>query len=110
MQIVTALDGLPLALDQAGAYIEETRCGLSQYHDLYATRRKELLLRRGRFPIDHPDSVATTWSLSFQKIEQENPSAADLLRLLTFLDPDAIPEEIITSGAETWSRAYRGSK
>ncbi len=99
MQIVTALDGLPLALDQAGAYIEETRCGLSQYHDLYATRRKELLLRRGRFPIDHPNSVATTWSLSFQKIEQENPSAADLLRLLTFLDPDAIPEEMITSGA-----------
>lgn len=98
IQIVTALDGLPLALDQAGAYIEETRCGLFQYHDLYSTRRKELLLRRGRFPIDHPDSVATTWSLSFQKIEQENPSAADLLRLLTFLDPDAIPEEIITSG------------
>ena len=99
MQIVDAMDGLPLALDQAGAYIEETRCGLSQYHDLYATRRKELLLRRGRFPIDHPDSVTTTWSLSFQKIEQENPSAADLLRLLTFLDPEAIPEEIITSCA-----------
>ena len=99
IEIIAELDGLPLALDQAGAYIEETRCGLSQYHDLYATRRKELLLRRGKFPIDHPDSVATTWSLSFQKIEQENPSAADLLRLLTFLDPEAIPEEIITSGA-----------
>ena len=99
IKIIAELDGLPLALDQAGAYIEETRCGLSQYHDLYATRRKELLLRRGRFPINHPDSVATTWSLSFQKIEQENPSAADLLRLLTFLDPDAIPEEIIIQGA-----------
>lgn len=99
IEIIAEMDGLPLALDQAGAYIEETRCGLSHYHDLYATRRKELLLRRGRFPIDHPDSVATTWSLSFQKIEWENPSAADLLRLLTFLDPDAIPEEIITSGA-----------
>jgi tetratricopeptide (TPR) repeat protein len=99
IEIIAELDGLPLALDQAGAYIEETRCGLSFYHDLYATRRKELLLRRGRFPIDHPDSIATTWSLSFQKIEQENPSAADLLCLLTFLDPDAIPEEILISGA-----------
>ena len=98
-QIVAEMDGLPLALDQAGAYIEETRCGLSQYHDLYATRRKELLLRRGRFAIEHPDSVSTTWSLSFQKIEQENPAAADLLRLLTFLDPEAIPEEMITSCA-----------
>lgn len=97
MQIVAAMDGLPLALDQAGAYIEETRCGLSQYHDLYATRRKELLLRRGKFSIDHPDSVTTTWSLSFQQIEQENPTAANLLRLLSFLDPEAIPEEIVTS-------------
>ncbi len=31
----TLLDGLPLALDQAGAYIEETGCGLTGYIDLY---------------------------------------------------------------------------
>jgi tetratricopeptide (TPR) repeat protein len=98
-EIVSALDGLPLALDQAGAYIEETRCGLSQYLDLYGTRRKELLQRRGRFPVDHPDSVAATWSLSFQQVEQERLAAADLLRLLAFLDPEAIPEEIIIMGA-----------
>jgi tetratricopeptide (TPR) repeat protein len=98
-EIVGALDGLPLALDQAGAYIEETRCGLSQYLNLYGKRRKELLLRRGRFPIDHPNSVASTWSLSFQQVEQESLAAADLLRLLTFLYPEAIPEEIITLGA-----------
>lgn len=98
-EIVAALDGLPLALDQAGAYIEETRCGLHQYLSLYGTRRKELLLRRGRFPVDHPDSVAATWSLSFQQVEQESPVAADLLHLLAFLNPEAIPEEIITLGA-----------
>jgi tetratricopeptide (TPR) repeat protein/DNA-binding XRE family transcriptional regulator len=98
-EIVMALDGLPLALDQAGAYIEETRCGLSQYLDLYGTNRKELLLRRGRFPIDHPDSVAATWSLSFQQVDQESVAAADLLRLFAFLDPEAIPEEIVSLGA-----------
>jgi len=98
-EIFFALDGLPLALDQAGAYIEETRCGLSQYLDLYGRRRKELLLRRGRLPVDHPEPVATTWSLSFQQVEQESLAAADLLRLLAFLNPEAIPEEIITPGA-----------
>ena len=98
-EIVDALDGLPLALDQAGAYIEETRCGLAQYLALYGTRRKELLLRRGRLPVDHPEPVAATWSLSFQQVEQENAAAADLLHLLAFLDPEAIPEEIITLGA-----------
>jgi tetratricopeptide (TPR) repeat protein len=96
-KIVSALDGLPLALDQAGAYIEETRCGLSHYLDLYDTHRKELLSRRGRPPVDHPEPVATTWFLSFEKIEQES-AAADLLRLLAFLSPEAIPEEIITAG------------
>src|SRR6202043_3935930 len=86
IEIIAELDGLPLALDQAGAYIQETRCGLSQYLDLYATHHKELLLRRGKFPIDHPDSVVATWSLSFQQVEQESFAAADLLRLLAFLD------------------------
>ncbi len=99
VEIVTALDGLPLALDQAGAYIEETHCSLSHYLDLYGTSRKELLRRRGRFPVDHPDSVTITWSISFQQVEHESLAAADLLHLLAFLDPEAIPEEIITKGA-----------
>src|SRR5690348_456088 len=40
-QIVTELDGLPLALDQAGSYIEETRCGFGTYLELYRTRSKD---------------------------------------------------------------------
>ncbi len=96
---VNELDGLPLALDQAGAYIEETRCGLLAYLDLYRTHRKELLKRRSTLRSDHPESVATTWSLSFQQIERAHPAAADLLRLCAFLDPDVIPEEMITEGA-----------
>lgn len=97
--IVNTLDALPLALDQAGAYIEETKCSLPAYLNLYRTRRRELLLRRGTIPVDHPEPVAATWSLSFQQIVQDSPAAADLLRLLAFLNPETIPEEIITAGA-----------
>jgi hypothetical protein len=96
---VAELGGLPLALDQAGAYIEETGCGLSGYLDLYRTRRKDLLQRRSKLRSEHPEPVATTWSLSFQKVEQANPAAAELLRLCAFLDPEAIPEDIIAAGA-----------
>src|SRR5205085_12353926 len=42
-KISQVLDGLPLALDQAGAYIKETSCGLHEYLELYQTRRQELL-------------------------------------------------------------------
>ena len=58
--IVQALGGLPLALDQAGAYIEETGCSLSRYLELYQARRKDLLERRSKHPTDHPEPVATS--------------------------------------------------
>ncbi len=98
-EIVTELDALPLALDQAGAYIDETRCGLPAYLTLYRTRRRDLLRRRGRQPVDHPEPVAATWSISFQQVEQSDPAAADLLRMLAFCSPEAIPEELLTEGA-----------
>ncbi len=97
--IVDALDGLPLAIDQAGAYIEETEITLSNYLKLYQTRRKDLLSLRGQLPPGHPETVGTTWDLSFQQVEHENPAAANILRLCAFLAPDAIPETIITEGA-----------
>jgi tetratricopeptide (TPR) repeat protein len=96
--IVSEMDGLPLALDQAGAYIEETGCSVATYLDIYRKQRAELLKRRGGLKPDHPLPVASTWSLSFQKVEAANQAAADLLRLCAFLAPDAIPEEIITAG------------
>src|SRR2546421_7031340 len=97
--ICEELGGLPLALDQAGAYIEATGCSLADYQRLFQSRRAELLAEHHGLINDHPRSVATTWSLSFAQVEQKNPAAADLLRLCAFLAPDAIPETIITQGA-----------
>lgn len=96
--IVLTVDFLPLALDQAGAYIEEVGCNLSDYRDFYDIHHKELLQRRGHLPANHPEPVATTWSLSFQKIKNSNSLAASLLELCAFLDPDAIPEDLISEG------------
>jgi tetratricopeptide (TPR) repeat protein/transcriptional regulator with XRE-family HTH domain len=93
------LGGLPLALDQAGAYLEETQCSLQHYLDLYKSHRADLLHHRGGLALDHPDSVATTWSLSFASIEQRNALAADLLRVCSLLHPDAMPEELFLQGA-----------
>ncbi len=100
--IVIALDGFPLALDQAGAYIEETGCGFEEYLHLYQQHRRILLARRGKQATNYPDSVVTTWSLSFQKVEQASPAAAELLRLCAFLAPDHIPEELLKAGGAYW--------
>jgi tetratricopeptide (TPR) repeat protein len=89
----------PLALDQAGAYLEEVGCSLSDYQQLYPQHRAALLKERRGLVADHPEPVATTWSLSFARVEASSPAAADLLRLCAYLAPDAIAQEIITAGA-----------
>lgn len=94
--ICEELGGLPLALDQAGAYIEESGCSLEDYSHLYRRYRTELLRLRGGLVDDHREPVATTWSISFAKVEERSPAAADLLCFCAFLAPDAIPEEMIT--------------
>lgn len=96
--LVHLMDGFPLALDQAAAYIDETACGLAGYRRRYETRRAKLLALRGLAP-DHPASVVTTLSLSFQKIQCASKGAAELLQCCAFLHPDAIPEEFFIEGA-----------
>lgn len=93
-EISRLLGGLPLGLDQAGAYIEETNLGLSGYFELFQNQQRELLKRRGRQMAGHPEPVLATWSLSFAEVEQASAAAADLLRLCAYLYPDAIPEGI----------------
>ena len=97
--IADALDGLPLALDQAGAYIEESGCNLSDYLSLYQSGCMKLLCKRGSFDFGHPASVTDTFSYSLDKIEKISPTAVELLNFCSFLHPEAIPEELIVSGA-----------
>src|SRR5260221_633446 len=97
--IAQAMSCLPLALDQAGAYIQETQCHLTKYLQLSETHRSALLKARGALALDHPESVVSTFLLAFEKVQQVNSAAADLLQLCVFLHPDAIPEEIIIDGA-----------
>jgi tetratricopeptide (TPR) repeat protein len=89
------LDGLPLALDQAGAFIEETPSSPIEYLQFYAEAGAEL--RRIGKP-EH-ESVHATFSLAFEKVEGASRAAADLLRLCAFFAPDQIPEEIFIEGA-----------
>jgi len=100
IQLTQELGGLPLALDQAGAYIEATGNTLETYQKIYQKHRQTLLQERRTLSLDHPDPVATTWSLSFERVEQKNAAAAQLLQLCAYLAPDAIPENIISEGAE----------
>lgn len=97
-ELANELDYLPLALEQAGAYIKELRSSFQDYLASYK-RRGLALLERGQPAGKYPKSVRTTWSLNFQQVEQSSPAASDLLRVSAFLNPDRIPNELISGGA-----------
>ncbi len=83
------LGGLPLALQQAAAYIHATGDTLARYLALFQQRRAELLARGE--PTGCTKAVASTWALAFDRLQQTGPGAAGLLRLLAFYGPEAIP-------------------
>ena len=108
-ELVATMGGLPLALDQAGAYIEETQCGLPAYLELFRVRHSTLLQQRGDRFCEHPASVATTFALAFTATTRNHPVAGDLLRICALLQPDAIPEELFRQGCEYLGVALEGS-
>ncbi len=97
--IARELDCLPLALEQAAAYIESTGGTLAGYLTLFK-KHHVALLKHGKPGTDYPATVATTWEISFQQLERESPAGAALLHLCAFLAPDDIPRDIIAAGAE----------
>ena len=96
--LAAELGDLPLALEQAGAYIKESGISFSDYLVRLKENRKDLL-SKGK-PLNYPDSVATTWEISFLAVQKENPAAGDLLNLIAFLAADAIPRSLLEEGAK----------
>jgi TIR domain/NB-ARC domain len=100
IQISDLMEGLPLALEQAGAYIEDTGSTETRYLKIYKEYRADMLQRQfGALP-NYPLPVATAWTFSKSVIQQKEPASFELLQLCAFLAPDVIPEEIFTQGAK----------
>jgi tetratricopeptide (TPR) repeat protein len=89
-QLLALLDGLPLAIAQAGAYLQESGVGLAMYLKFYRQQWSELMESNDLtdMPLyDYPDrSVWTTWAISYQAIRDRHEATANLLILWSFLD------------------------
>jgi hypothetical protein len=89
VDLASELGGLPLALEQAGAYVQASGGSLAGYLASFRWRRPEMLARGT--PTGYDSTVAATWSLAFTDLEQSAPQAAGLLRLLAFCAPEPVP-------------------
>ena len=94
--ITIDMDGLPLALEQAGAYIEEAHVSPAEYLALYRQEGKKLR-ERSSDSADH-DTVAVTFTLAIAKLPE---ATRQLITQAAFLAPDAIPEELLRDTPES---------
>ncbi len=102
------MGGLPLALAQAGAYMDKTGKSLADYLSLYRTHRSKLLGRHKDVPHDYSEPVATTWNISFECMIKQNAAAVDLFHFCAFLAPDTIPEEMKQRAESISVSTFRG--
>jgi hypothetical protein len=97
-QLAAELGYLPLALEQAAAYLAAKRARFQDYLTSYQRQHLALLNKAQPRTGDYPASVASTWALNFQEVEKA-PVAADILRVSAFLSPEGIPLELLSAGA-----------
>lgn len=92
--LAQGLGCLPLALEQAGAYLrQQPTVGVHDYLDGFRRRKIAFLeKKKSARPLrgDYEHTVATTWSISFDRLE---PAAGAALGAMAFLDPDEIPTD-----------------
>jgi tetratricopeptide (TPR) repeat protein len=92
-EVAETLGRLPLALEQAAAYVEETQTSLESYQQRLTAGYPGLLA--AGHPQWYGETVATTWAVSIKAAREEQPQALALLAVLAYLAPDDIPRDLV---------------
>lgn len=89
-ELATDLGRLPLALEQAGAYLHQTGSDMAAYREELG-----LLLDDASDGIDHERTIARIWNQTFKVIARRNPLAVTLLQAMAWFAPDSIPRPLL---------------
>ncbi len=100
-ELAAELDGLPLALEQAAAYLQATGTTLARYLPLFRARQADLLARGEAS--GHTADVGATLGLALSRLAGEAPPAAGLMRLLAFLAPEPVPLALLFTDEQATS-------
>ena len=106
-KIVNMLGCLPLALDQAGAYIRKLHLSLDVFEKHYINKQKKILqytpdlfeYRKSLLPGSDPSvlSVFTTWELSLEQLGDDRAHLEHLLTLSAFFDHNKAHEALFST-------------
>ena len=92
--IVKKVGALPLALDQAGSYVNTMQIPFSEYLLRFEGTFAKVTKKKPPTAVwqYRDDTVFTTWEVSFNAL---GPAAQELLLLFGFLDNESIPEVLL---------------
>jgi CO dehydrogenase nickel-insertion accessory protein CooC1 len=94
-RVADALGNLPLAVEQASAWLEQTGMPARAYVEQLATQSTRILALNQ--PPDYPMPVVATWNLSFERLKGRSPAAVRLLQLCAFFSPGPISMDLLYS-------------
>jgi tetratricopeptide (TPR) repeat protein len=106
-QVAQALGDFPLALEQAGAHIVESRIDFASYLRRFESHWAELLEHGTGLATpgaEYPDSLAMSLELTFRQLEEAHPPAQAMLSLFSFFAGESIPPWILDTAASISER------
>ena len=92
-KLAETLDGLPVALEQAAAYINRTHITFENYLEDFEKSRAETLARYETL-VGYNSPTLFTWTSTQDRLD---PSAHTILRIASLLAPDPIPTDLFQS-------------
>ncbi|OBT52297.1 hypothetical protein VE04_07697, partial [Pseudogymnoascus sp. 24MN13] len=95
IMLARELDGLPLALATAGAYLDQVAVSLSDYLRLY--RQSWVQLQKSSPELDSYEdrTLYSTWQISFNHVKQQNDLAAKLICFWAYFDSQDLWLELL---------------
>jgi tetratricopeptide (TPR) repeat protein len=94
--LIEELDGLPLALATAGAYLKRvSSVSLGRYLCLYKQSWERLHENTPRLGSYADRTLSSTWQLSYDQIQEQNPLAGHLLRWWAYFNNDDLWLELL---------------
>ncbi|CAI7639609.1 unnamed protein product [Penicillium glandicola] len=101
LTLTNRLDGLPLAIVIAGAYMRETGTSIIQYLQYYQEAWSKLQRQSNPGRQYQQGNILQTWMISYREIQRRDPMAADLLLLLACFDNRDIWFELLKNASNS---------
>jgi hypothetical protein len=95
-RLAESVGDLPLALEQAAAWMLATATPVPDYLRLLEKQVGQLLLESP--PTNYPMPVVATWGLAFDQLSRQAPAAVQLLELCSFLGSEPVSVRLLPMG------------